>query len=191
MRYNHYLYVREKQTKRRQKKAKPLRFTKLFNYWYPKGQLMYIDVSGRVSKKLKEELYNAAEYYASLLLPRSIAKDIYLELKIKNKLEHGHEGYCSFEDKDNNNRDFLIELQKKSDEELLLNLAHEMVHLKQFAMGELGNGAMNTHARWQDIYYIENNATYWDSPWEIEAYGRERGLYSRYCEALNKARQAE
>lgn len=46
----------------------------------------------------------------------------------------------------------------------LANLAHEMVHVKQFARGELDSSL----TRWKSNPYCEN-LEYWDQPWEKEA----------------------
>ena len=52
---------------------------------------------------------------------------------------------------------------------MLTTLAHELVHVKQYSTGEL------TQENKTDI-------DYWDRPWEIEAHGRELGLFIRWCE---------
>jgi len=76
-------------------------------------------------------------------------------------------------------------------------LAHEMVHVKQYARGELknayghymvGRGAkamrINGHGfRWNKKFYHNNEADYFTTPWEIEAYGREFGLYQIYLDS--------
>ena len=59
--------------------------------------------------------------------------------------------------------------------EILKTLAHEIVHVKQYVMGEL---------RWRDAGLLykginhdpENLMEYFELPYEIEAYGREKGL---------------
>lgn len=59
-------------------------------------------------------------------------------------------------------------------ETMLTVLAHEMVHAKQYAFGQLRVGENG---------YIwlgkEHQASYYDSPWEIEAFGRERLLANK------------
>ena len=52
---------------------------------------------------------------------------------------------------------------------MLMTLAHEMVHVKQYELGELT----------QDN---EAGIDYWDKPSEIEAMGREAGLFIRWAE---------
>lgn len=64
----------------------------------------------------------------------------------------------------------------KSKKLILMTLAHELVHVKQYYEGEL-------------LSFVSNKADdkfddYWDSPTEIEAYGRELGLYVRYKKRL-------
>ena len=59
--------------------------------------------------------------------------------------------------------------------EILKTLAHEIVHVKQYALGEL---------KWRDaglLYKGVNHEAmslmeYFELPYEIEAYGREKGL---------------
>ena len=53
--------------------------------------------------------------------------------------------------------------------EMLCTLAHEMVHVKQYELGQLT----------QDN---EAGMDYWDKPSEIEAMGREHGLFVRWAE---------
>mgnify|MGYP001210788531 FL=1 len=64
---------------------------------------------------------------------------------------------------------------------LLLTIAHEMVHVKQYARGELYQGTRIAKHRWQGKW-ISNNLDYWDQPWEIEAAGREIGLFVQWAE---------
>ena len=63
--------------------------------------------------------------------------------------------------------------------EILKTLAHEIVHVKQYVLGEL---------RWRDAGLLykgvnhdpENLMEYFDLPYEVEAYGREKGLLYRF-----------
>ena len=55
--------------------------------------------------------------------------------------------------------------------EMLVTLAHEMVHVKQY---ELQQRDPN-----------ESKLDYWDQPSEIEAHGRETGLFVRWAEENN------
>ena len=52
---------------------------------------------------------------------------------------------------------------------MLMTIAHELVHVKQYEIGKL------TQTNEADI-------DYWDRPSEIEAHGREVGLFIRWAE---------
>lgn len=58
--------------------------------------------------------------------------------------------------------------------DMLTTLAHELVHVKQYEAGELDHDA-------------ERDIEYWDKPSEIEAHGREVGLFVRWAEQHNHA----
>jgi len=68
----------------------------------------------------------------------------------------------------------------------LRTIAHEMVHIKQFAKGELRQlpSTNNEICKWHGSRY-EWEMHYWDRPWEIEAHGREKGLVIDYGKAHN------
>jgi hypothetical protein len=51
--------------------------------------------------------------------------------------------------------------------DMLTTLAHEMVHVKQYELGQNKN---------------EDEFDYWDKPSEIEAHGRETGLFVTWAE---------
>ena len=65
---------------------------------------------------------------------------------------------------------------------LLETVAHEMVHVKQFARGELYESTRRNKHRWQGKW-LNTDPKYWDQPWEIEAHGREVGLFIQWAEA--------
>jgi hypothetical protein len=52
--------------------------------------------------------------------------------------------------------------------DMLTTLAHELVHVKQYVKKEMP----------EDI----TEGDYWDRDFEIEAHGRETGLFIRWCE---------
>jgi hypothetical protein len=69
-------------------------------------------------------------------------------------------------------------------------LAHEMVHLKQYITGELVDIPGRNEVYWKgQVMMTTNNPdlwTYWESPWELEAFGRQQGLnYKRQLENLH------
>lgn len=76
-------------------------------------------------------------------------------------------------------RNFVIDICMYSN--WVVNLAHEMVHVKQFARGELDSGLTS----WKSNKYCAN-IEYWDQPWEKEA----RRLQFKLAEEFEKSLDA-
>lgn len=139
-----------------------------------------INVQGRCPISHKELVVAASDFYMCTLMSKHIVRKIKLDIIItRRERMGGDEGSCVVIDSDgaNNPRWFEIELQSKTNRKTLLyNLAHEIAHVKQFALKELNDG----QTKWQGKYIDDKKVDYWDLPWEIDAFGRERGLYSRF-----------
>ena len=134
--------------------------------------MMYISVTG--GKKLqKQYAQSMVEFCVKTLMPRMRTLDISVKLcKPKGAL-----GYCLEGD---TKRDFEIEIDKTQPmRKLLETIAHEMVHVKQFARREMHPET----DEWYGKTYNPKKVSYWDLPWEIEAHGREVGLFIRWAEA--------
>jgi hypothetical protein len=66
---------------------------------------------------------------------------------------------------------------------IIIDLAHELVHVKQYLNGEIFDyvsGGVRYKGSYFDNSYEISEETYYDSPWEVEAYGRELGLYKMF-----------
>jgi hypothetical protein len=75
-------------------------------------------------------------------------------------------------------------LDSALDSELLIStLCHEMVHVKQFALGQT---QVKYRGEKPTFYWLGKRvqADYWDQPWEQEAWRRERVLASRIYKIL-------
>ena len=68
----------------------------------------------------------------------------------------------------------------KNTRRIIQTLAHEMIHVKQFAKGEMYDHIHAAKVRWKNKNYNVDEIDYWDYPWEIEAYGKELGLYVKF-----------
>lgn len=78
---------------------------------------------------------------------------------------------------------------------LLIDLGHELIHVKQYLNNEIFdyvNGDVRFRGKRFDASHSETQVKYYDSPWEVDAYGREWGLYkvfkSNKMEQLRKRR---
>jgi len=132
---------------------------------------MFITVKGGNTSQRKH-VESLVAFCVKTLMPRMRTLDITVKLcKPKDAM-----GYCLELD---SNREFEIEIDKtQSLRKLLETVAHEMVHVKQFARREMHP----TKDDWYGKTYDPKKVNYWDLPWEIEAHGRECGLFVRWCE---------
>ena len=135
---------------------------------------MTISIQGG-TKNQKKYARSMVKFCIKTLMPRMKTLDI--TVKLKNP--KGAMGYCLELD---DNRTFEIEADKKLRlRKLLETIAHEMVHVKQYARRELHP----VHNTWCGKTINPKKTSYWDLPWEIEAHGREIGLFVRWAEQEN------
>lgn len=163
---------------------------------------MQVSVEG-FSKKKTAELTEAVEFFARQLMHGKMVNNLTIDIEKCHRLDVM--GECINEDDTRNPRWFTINLRdSKDDEDIVKTLAHEMVHVKQYAKNELakvdqwvarktarGVGKRLVIAsKWMGKIWKPSTKEneYWDCPWEIEAYGREVGLYHKWVEHYNKHR---
>lgn len=99
-------------------------------------------------------------------------------------------GECSSYPKHSFNEPSEFEIKLNSSlplRDLMETLAHELVHVKQYAKGELRDSKVNKQVVFQNRTYDVEDMDYWDHPWEIEAHGRETGLFIRWAEKYGHA----
>jgi hypothetical protein len=98
--------------------------------------------------------------------------------------DHNRVG-CSgwLDDRHRPNRFYIDVDSNLSYDTALISLAHELVHIKQMAMGERAEG-LDGMIRWFGRPYDVAQIHYYDLPWEIEAHGREYGLYDRFVQSI-------
>lgn len=144
---------------------------------------MVVSVTGS-SKSKREMAEDIAHFSLGILAPRLGAKleiDIVLINNLRNK--EGIAGDCTWEDRSYRPREFTIRIDSsQSKQELLETIAHEMVHVKQFARGELKDTNSLHISKWNDKEVDDIKTNYYDLPWEIEAHGREHGIFIRWFE---------
>lgn len=151
---------------------------------------MNVTVEGKIKKSLAKNLHFAASFYAKRLLHPRTLPHVYLDIEVSSKFPM--QGECILEDWDSYKpRWFNISLRNKpSDDCIFLTLAHEMVHLKQYVKKELRVDEKITDEQYRGTWLGEHwypkkdQHHYFDSPWEIEAYGKERGLHSQWLDIM-------
>lgn len=84
------------------------------------------------------------------------------------------------------NKQLLLSLESSlSSDKLLQTLAHEMVHVKQYAKGQLKvvyPKRGNPYFSWLGKKVKSN---YYESPWELEAFSRERILANKVAQLIS------
>ena len=109
---------------------------------------------------------------------------IFKENLYKDSKQYGN---CIWEDEHHRPEEFTIEIEPKQKRQLLLNtLAHELVHVKQWAKGEYyqlqrERNVFKFNGQRVDVAKVD----YWDHPWEIEAHGRAIGLVVQWANKNN------
>lgn len=143
---------------------------------------MIIKIKGGTRSQQKY-VRRLTKYCVNKMMPRMHSLEFNIHLHSFNGDKDTY-GYCVPDQSANRDRprEFNIELNKGIKlRRLLETLAHELVHAKQFARGELYQSTITAKSRWHGKW-IARDPNYWDCPWEIEAHGREAGLFIQWCE---------
>lgn len=135
--------------------------------------------------RYKEDMFiDAASYFGDLLKLNRFQGII--EIRVPRKrgyIDKCVGGYCSADQHKVNGKNWWfvsIELANIAKKDMLRNLAHEMIHAKQFLRKELDTSL----DKWKGVKFTATNGDDFmlDSPWEQEAYGLEMKLYNQYME---------
>lgn len=119
-----------------------------------------------------------------------------LSSKIEQKELKQHSAWMNYDSVNADHKKFTITLDKsiiKNNakkqltryKDSLKNLGHEIVHVKQYLNNEIfdySDGITSRYMGGRYTYTGKTDETYWESPWEIEAYGRMEGLYQMFLE---------
>lgn len=150
---------------------------------------LYIEGYRTNNKKLVQTLTEASYWYCAKLLGIRMVNSPNLDVEIKlvkdMKAKTSAYGFCSVTGALSKPREFQIELDASIEydiKQLLIWLAHEFVHLKQFFRIELYDLTDGT-TQWKTKRYKLNNTTYLNSPWEKEAYRLENKLADEFLES--------
>lgn len=141
---------------------------------------MNIEIAGKTKSMCKAEIRFAAAFFAKYLMGDKLIKNLDIELQFED-LGKMAEGYCNPVDFGRKHRMFEIGINPKmSRHKMLQCLAHEMVHVKQYARGELRTELITAKFNGKTYKLTNSFEDYLNWPWEIEAFGRDRALYLIY-----------
>jgi len=139
--------------------------------------IVLLNNHGHPDERFNEYVQRASQFYAEQLFPKKLLRHIVVTVKFNKHLDAY--GYTSVEKRNSKKkaREFLIELHPYiSGKAILKTLAHEFVHVKQYVHEELNE----EQTQWQGEPIDSDAMDYFELPWEIEAYGREAGLWNNF-----------
>jgi len=137
----------------------------------------------RGSKQKREYAEGICNFVAEKFMPR-LKDKITVNLEFVSGLKNRENIYgdCIWEDEDYRPREFTIRVDAGMNMQMTLKtIAHEMVHVKQYAKDEMKQLFSVNKTRFKGEY-ISADTDYWDLPWEVEAHGREHGLFIQWVE---------
>lgn len=144
---------------------------------------MNVSIEGCKNPVMEAEIYRAAHFFGRALLSHQMLP--YIDLEVVMRTTITDLGTCDVTHYNDwyKPRFFVIELRRnRSFKTTISTLAHEMVHLKQFAKGELAV----MQDRWHKTFIDTDVVPYAELPWEIEASSMEHVLYKMYVNQYGK-----
>ena len=150
----------------------------------------------RNSKRKIDGCLSIAEFVRRHLMPRQKNLEINLEFVRDLYDKEAIYGDCYAPDEDYRPKTFNIRIMgNMKSRSVIQTMAHEMVHVRQYAQGHLRQyiKARMVEAKgeqkmvWDSEHHwygekVNEKQHYYDLPWEIEAHGREEGLFVRWAE---------
>ena len=140
------------------------------------------------NQKLYGLIHDASWFYGLNLLGGRMARHITLDIKLTKGLKEKEKsyGYCHIIGDLETPREFMIEVDasmKYPFDQILIWIAHEFVHIKQFVRKELCDYETG-RVQWKSRTY--GRVKYNDMPGEKEAYRLEEKLYNKFMEWQNE-----
>lgn len=119
----------------------------------------------------------AAIFFGQSLMSRRMLDCISVTVRFDDKItDYGGARISGFNDA-GRPRQFAIEIHPGiGAPDILETLAHEMVHVRQFAKGHLNDGM----SRWKGAHADLDSLDYYARPWEKEAMALEEGLLFKF-----------
>lgn len=153
---------------------------------------MIISITGG-SAKLKDLAESIARHSAELLLDKKLIDKLTVDIEFSRTLlkEDGMLAEIDFDDRIHKPREFTITVDSTVPQRRIMeSIAHEMVHLKQYAVGEMCDTDDPNVVQWKRKHVDLIKCEYWDRPWEVEAHGKELGLFIRWAEHCDLSKES-
>jgi len=135
------------------------------------------DMHGFLTGESKKSIaHRALAFFKDVMFydRRRLASNVHVTIHMSRKLDAL--GFCDYDDEESRPRDFKIRLSSHcSRADIVETVAHEMVHVWQFATGKLVDLA-DGRSKYDGHKYDRNDMSYGELPWEVEAYNMEESL---------------
>ena len=129
-----------------------------------------------VRGKLTQSRLQAIGFFADKLLTKQLNRHIIVNVVFRKNLNYLGLTYVDDYNSSGKLREFTLEIYRDQiEEEILKTLAHELVHVRQYAVGDLNEEATLWQGRLMEV-----NLAYENQPWEIEADKLADTLYEEY-----------
>jgi hypothetical protein len=128
-------------------------------------------------ERFRPYVKRAVHFYAKNLMSEKMLENISIKITFRKGMDVY--GYATVAERNDSGRarEFEIEINPViGAHDILDTLAHEMVHVKQFAYSETNDSL----TRWMGEN-VPEEMDYYDEPWEIEAYGMSKGLLTKFA----------
>jgi len=150
-------------------------------------QLMTIDLP---AKHDEAQVFTALTFFAEQLMSKRMLNALEIRIAFVPGLTRREkiEADCVWDDTNDRPRDFIIRIDPRlGKRRTLVALAHEMVHVKQYATGQMKDLiSTKSELRWNKKRVCTDNVPYAKLPWEIEAHGMESVLVHKFMEHWKK-----
>ena len=144
------------------------------------GALEYANNKAKINitggdKHKRKIVKNATRWMLGYTLGNRLANNIKLKIRITEKLKDSNfYGSVVWEDDNHRPREYDMELCNYLKDSMLYRvLAHEIVHIRQYATGDLKDLASHAdYCKWKNTMVQSEgrgSGSYFDLPWEVEA----------------------
>ena len=148
----------------------------------------------KLSPLQKDVIIEAVNSALDLLVSKRMKKTLSFEIEIKKDMfkERNVWGDMDVEDDEKSPKFYNITLNYSGVEsfaKMLETLAHELVHVEQFATRRLRNLAKPFTVAYEKNHYNTLKMPYYQRPWEIEAHELENSVYNYMIKSSRKVQK--
>lgn len=120
----------------------------------------------------------ATSFYCEYLINnKRLRENLSIKIKFNKKINYWGLAYIDDLEFTKRPKSFVIEIHPWiGAREILKTIAHEMVHVRQYARGHTNE----TLTKWKGESINPDNIDYYHHPWEMEAYSMETCLFTKF-----------